>query len=66
MQCRLRPKGQVTIPQQNRRRLSLLPDTEVEFELAKDHVRIRKARSTVAVPDGAVRLKDSVAQPILA
>jgi AbrB family looped-hinge helix DNA binding protein len=35
-------KGQVTIPQQVRIRLGLLPHTEVEFELADDHARIRK------------------------
>ncbi len=35
-------KGQVTIPQQVRIRLGLLPHTEVEFELANDHARIRK------------------------
>jgi AbrB family looped-hinge helix DNA binding protein len=37
-------KGQVTIPQQVRIRLGLLPHTEVEFELAGDHARIRKAK----------------------
>jgi AbrB family looped-hinge helix DNA binding protein len=37
-------KGQVTIPQEIRNRLGLLPNTEVEFELAGDHARIRKAR----------------------
>jgi AbrB family looped-hinge helix DNA binding protein len=37
-------KGQVTIPQEIRNRLGLLPHTEVEFELAKDHARIRKAK----------------------
>ena len=37
-------KGQVTIPRQIRNRLGLLPHTEVEFELAADHARIRKAR----------------------
>jgi AbrB family looped-hinge helix DNA binding protein len=37
-------KGQVTIPQEIRHRLGLLPHTEVEFELAKDHARIRKAK----------------------
>jgi AbrB family looped-hinge helix DNA binding protein len=37
-------KGQVTIPQHVRNRLGLLPHTEVEFELAGDHARIRKAR----------------------
>jgi len=37
-------KGQVTIPQEIRNRLGLLPYTQVEFELAGDHARIRKAR----------------------
>jgi AbrB family looped-hinge helix DNA binding protein len=37
-------KGQVTIPQEVRNRLGLLPHTEVEFELVGDHARIRKAR----------------------
>ena len=36
-------KGQVTIPQEIRNRLGLLPHTRVEFELARDHARIRKA-----------------------
>ncbi|MGH9611084.1 MAG: AbrB/MazE/SpoVT family DNA-binding domain-containing protein [Bryobacteraceae bacterium] len=36
-------KGQVTIPQEIRDRLGLLPHTEVEFEMAGDHARIRKA-----------------------
>jgi AbrB family looped-hinge helix DNA binding protein len=37
-------KGQVTIPQEIRNRLGLLPHTKVEFELAGDHARIRKSR----------------------
>jgi len=37
-------KGQVTIPQEIRNHLGLLPHTNVEFELAGDHARIRKAR----------------------
>jgi AbrB family looped-hinge helix DNA binding protein len=37
-------KGQVTIPQEIRSRLGLLPHTNVESELAGDHARIRKAR----------------------
>jgi AbrB family looped-hinge helix DNA binding protein len=36
-------KGQVTIPQEIRHSLGLLPHTEVEFELAGDHALIRKA-----------------------
>jgi AbrB family looped-hinge helix DNA binding protein len=45
---RITSKGQVTIPQQVRLRLGLLPHTEVEFEIADDHARIRKSR-----PSGA-------------
>jgi len=37
-------KGQVTIPQEVRNRLGLLPHTEVEFEVSGDYARIRKAR----------------------
>lgn len=36
-------KGQVTIPLPIRRKLGLLPDTEVEFELDRDAVRIKRA-----------------------
>ena len=43
---RITSKGQVTIPQEVRNRLGLLPHTEVEFEVAGDHARIRKARRT--------------------
>jgi antitoxin PrlF len=41
-------KGQVTIPQHIREQLGLLPRTEVEFEMAGDHARIRKARHSAA------------------
>ena len=41
---RLTAKGQVTIPQGIRERLGLLPQTEVEFEIDGDAVRIRPAR----------------------
>ena len=41
---RLTSKGQVTIPQTIRDRLGLLPNTEVEFDVVGDSVRIRKAR----------------------
>jgi AbrB family looped-hinge helix DNA binding protein len=40
---RVTSKGQVTIPQEIRNRLGLLPHTKVAFELAGDHARIRKA-----------------------
>ena len=41
---RLTSKGQVTIPQDIRERLGLLPLSEVEFDVVGDSVRIRKAR----------------------
>jgi AbrB family looped-hinge helix DNA binding protein len=43
---RLTSKGQVTIPQEFREALGLLPHSEVEFELDGDAVRIRKARKS--------------------
>jgi AbrB family looped-hinge helix DNA binding protein len=36
-------KGQVTIPLAIREQLGLLPDTEVEFEIDRDAVRMRPA-----------------------
>lgn len=41
---RITSKGQVTIPAAMRDKLGLGPDTEVEFELAGNAVRIRKAK----------------------
>jgi AbrB family looped-hinge helix DNA binding protein len=41
---RITSKGQVTIPQEIREQLGLLPETEVEFEVEGNAVRIRKAR----------------------
>ena len=41
---RMTSKGQVTIPQEIRERLGLLPDTEVEFTLDGDGVRVTKAK----------------------
>ncbi len=48
---RLTSKGQVTIPQEIRDRLGLLPLTEVEFEVDGDAVRIRPARRSTARGD---------------
>ena len=48
IQMRITSKGQVTIPQEIREQLGLLPETEVEFELLDDGVKIRKARSSRA------------------
>jgi AbrB family looped-hinge helix DNA binding protein len=39
---RITSKGQVTIPPEIRRRLGLQPETEVEFEVVGNAVRIRK------------------------
>lgn len=41
---RVTSKGQVTIPVEIRERLGLLPNSEVEFEVEGNAVRIRKAR----------------------
>ena len=43
---RITSKGQVTIPQEIRERLGLLPETEVEFEVSGNAVKIRKARDS--------------------
>ena len=40
---RITSKGQVTIPMDIREKLGLLPNTEVEFEIDGDTVRIRKS-----------------------
>jgi AbrB family looped-hinge helix DNA binding protein len=40
---RMTSKGQVTIPLAIRQALGLLPNTEVEFELEKDAVKVRRA-----------------------
>ena len=45
-------KGQVTIPQEVRIRLGLLPHTEVEFELAGDHALLRKTKSATGAGRG--------------
>ncbi len=53
-------KGQVTIPQDVRNRLGLLPHTEVEFELGKDHAILRKARITQGVGERGRRALDAL------
>ena len=39
---RITSKGQVTIPLEVRRKIGLLPDTEVEFEIDGNIVRLKK------------------------
>jgi AbrB family looped-hinge helix DNA binding protein len=41
---RITSKGQVTIPMEIREKLGLLPNTEVEFTIDRDAVRITRAR----------------------
>lgn len=41
---RITSKGQVTIPMDIREKLGLLPNTEVEFTIDRDAVRITRAR----------------------
>jgi len=52
---RITSKGQVTIPQEIREKLGLLPHTEVEFIVEGRAVRIVKARSRRARGTGVVR-----------
>ena len=40
---RITSKGQVTIPIDIREKMGLLPDTEVQFEMKGDTVRIKRA-----------------------
>jgi AbrB family looped-hinge helix DNA binding protein len=47
---RITSKGQVTIPMDIREKLGLLPNTEVEFEIDRDAVRMKRA-STPGKPD---------------
>lgn len=42
---RITSKGQVTIPQEIREQSGLLPATEVEFEITKAGILIKKAKS---------------------
>lgn len=44
-QMRITSKGQVTIPLPIREQLGLLPNTEVEFEIDRDAVRMRRAKT---------------------
>lgn len=45
---RITSKGQVTIPVEIRQRFGLLPETEVEFRIEDDAIRIVKARARIA------------------
>ena len=43
---RVTSKGQVTIPIEIRRQLNILPETEVEFVVVGDEIRLRKVRGS--------------------
>ena len=44
LRMRITTKGQVTIPQEIREELGLLPNTEVTFDIVDGEARLRKAR----------------------
>jgi antitoxin PrlF len=45
---RITTKGQVTIPQEIREELGLLPNTEVTFDIVDGEARLRKTRKASA------------------
>ncbi|PYR71099.1 MAG: AbrB family transcriptional regulator [Acidobacteria bacterium] len=47
---RITSKGQVTIPQHIREKLGLLPNTEVEFEIDRDAVRMKRVAGRAGRP----------------
>ncbi len=53
---RITSKGQVTIPLEIREKLGLLPDTEVEFTLEKNGVRLTKAKR----PSAGSRVREHI------
>jgi len=59
---RITTKGQVTIPQEIREELGLLPKTEVAFDVVDGEVRLRKARRS----SGRLSRGDSVIQRLRA
>jgi AbrB family looped-hinge helix DNA binding protein len=59
---RITTKGQVTIPQEIRDALGLLPNTEVTFDIVDGEARLRKARrgGKLSRGDGVIRHLRSV------
>jgi len=57
---RITSKGRVTIPQEIRERLGLLPHTEVEYQIAEDHARIRKAARPAGAKSRGMRAIDAL------
>jgi AbrB family looped-hinge helix DNA binding protein len=54
---RITSKGQVTIPIEIREKLGLLPETDVEFEVVGDAVRIRRSRGRARESRGAALVR---------
>jgi AbrB family looped-hinge helix DNA binding protein len=57
---RITTKGQVTIPQEIREELGLLPNTEVTFDIVDGEARLRKGRSKLSRGDGVISRLRSV------
>ena len=59
---RITTKGQVTIPQEIREELGLLPNTEVTFDIVDGTARLRKARHSgkLSRGDGVIQHLRSV------
>ena len=60
---RMTTKGQVTVPIEMREKLGLLPNSEVEFDLVGDSVRIRKAKGTKSRGQRLVELMRRAPKP---
>ena len=60
---RMTSKGQVTIPVAMREKLGLLPNSEVEFDIVGDSVRIRKAKGTKSRGQRLVELMRRAPRP---
>jgi AbrB family looped-hinge helix DNA binding protein len=62
---RITSKGQVTIPQAIREKLGLLPNTEVEFRVSGNAVRIQKAKGARSRGRALVeRLRGRATEPL--
>ena len=55
----LTSKGQVTIPQEIREKLGLLPGTRVVFDVVGDSIRIRKAEKQDRGADLLARMREA-------
>lgn len=56
---RITTKGQVTIPQDIRNRFGFLPNTQVEFEVTENTVRLRKGKSPSRAQTALMGLRGS-------